>query len=251
MCRENESEGFAQFSAGSVEGVGCNGCGAIAESCDGSLSSARPLADSDRLRCGGPVLPTAGIRAACRREGARPAAQPARTARRRTHAQDTVNPNRVRRSGRRGRRRVGRPPGGPARSRRLAQCRGPLVAQVDRRVESAVGRRAADAAEGVGSGGRVPPRSRVAVPDDGAVHGYAADARCMTETGSRVSRSGDEPGHAIAEPSGRGWRHLVRSDLIGWEFAYRGRSSKAHLSIVIEPSLPTSGAQGLKPPSLV
>ncbi|WP_234334055.1 Lrp/AsnC family transcriptional regulator [Streptomyces viridochromogenes] len=96
--REVESDGFAQFSAGSVEGIGRNGCGAIAESRDGSLSSARPLADSDRLCCGGPVLSTAGIRAACRRERARPAAGPARTARRRTHAQDTVNLNRVRRS---------------------------------------------------------------------------------------------------------------------------------------------------------
>jgi hypothetical protein len=35
------------------------------------------------------------------------------------------------------------------------------------------------------------------------------------EAGSRGSRSGDEPGRAIAEPSGRGWRYLARSDLIG------------------------------------
>lgn len=163
---------------------GATGAAIIAESCEGSLSSARPLADSDRLCCGGPALPAAGIRAACRREGGRPAAQPVRTARRRTHAQDTVNPNPGAALGREDVGMLGDRPAGLPGLPGWQQCHGPLVAQVDRRVEPAVGRPAPGAAEGVGSGDRVPPRSRVAVPHDGAVHGYAAGARCMG--GSRL-----------------------------------------------------------------
>ncbi|WP_228472816.1 AsnC family transcriptional regulator [Streptomyces cyaneochromogenes] len=43
-----------------------------------SASAAHDLLLTDRLCCGDPVLPTAGMRAACRREGARSAAPPAR-----------------------------------------------------------------------------------------------------------------------------------------------------------------------------
>ena len=142
--------------------------------------------------CGGPVLPMAGIRAACRREG-RASRSPACADGSASHS----------RSGHRD------PEPGAALEREGVG----VLSDRPSGLPGLAGRQAGRRRWGRGPCASAKPGLRCTMT--GPFTGTPPAQAAWAEAGSRVSRSVDEPGHARVEPSGRGWRYLVRSDLFG------------------------------------